>query len=64
LIMLGSYARRTWAVDHPWAPNEADQEAFIEEVGRDWGGPVGSRLERRARSETRSSAVGGRPTSA
>ncbi|HEX3255497.1 MAG TPA: adenylate/guanylate cyclase domain-containing protein [Gaiellaceae bacterium] len=41
LIMLGSYARRTWAVDHPWAPNEADQEVFIEEVGRDWGGPVG-----------------------
>jgi pimeloyl-ACP methyl ester carboxylesterase len=41
LIMLGSYARRTWASDHPWAPNEAEQEAFIDELARDWGGPVG-----------------------
>jgi pimeloyl-ACP methyl ester carboxylesterase len=40
-IILGSYARRTWAPDHPWAPTEADQEAFIEEVARDWGGTVG-----------------------
>jgi pimeloyl-ACP methyl ester carboxylesterase len=41
VIILGSYARRTWAPDHPWAPTEADQEAFIEEVARDWGGAVG-----------------------
>jgi len=41
LIMPGSYARRTWAPDHPWAPKEADHEAFIEEVAREWGGPVG-----------------------
>ncbi|HEY7003901.1 MAG TPA: adenylate/guanylate cyclase domain-containing protein [Gaiellaceae bacterium] len=41
LIMLGSYARRTWAPDYPWAPDEAEQDALIEEVGRDWGGPVG-----------------------
>jgi len=41
LIMLGSYARRTWAPDYPWAPSQADSEAFIEEVGDDWGGPVG-----------------------
>jgi pimeloyl-ACP methyl ester carboxylesterase len=41
LIMLGSYARRTWAPDHPWAPNEAEQEAFFEELARHWGGPVG-----------------------
>jgi len=41
LIMLGSYARRAWAPDYPWAPTEAEHEAFIEELGRDWGGPVG-----------------------
>ena len=41
VIILGSYARRTWAPDHPWAPTEADHEAFIEEVARDWGGAVG-----------------------
>jgi class 3 adenylate cyclase len=41
VIILGSYARRTWAPDHPWAPTEADQEAFIEAVARDWGGAVG-----------------------
>jgi class 3 adenylate cyclase len=41
VIILGSYARRTWAPDHPWAPTEADHDAFIEEVARDWGGAVG-----------------------
>ena len=49
LILLGSYARRTWAPDHPWAANESDQDAFIEELGRDWGGPVG--LSERAPSQ-------------
>jgi pimeloyl-ACP methyl ester carboxylesterase len=49
LIMLGSYARRTWAPDYPWAPSEAAHEAFIEEVARKWGGPVG--LEARAPSQ-------------
>jgi pimeloyl-ACP methyl ester carboxylesterase len=49
VIVLGSYARRTWAPDHPWAPSEAEQEAFIEEVGRNWGSSVG--LAERAPSQ-------------
>jgi pimeloyl-ACP methyl ester carboxylesterase len=56
LIMLGSYARRTWAPDHPWAPKEADQEALIDEVGRDWGGPVG--LAARAPSQVGNETFG------
>jgi len=41
VIMIGSYARRMWAPDHPWATHEEEHEAFLEEVARDWGGPVG-----------------------
>ena len=49
VIVLGSYARRTWAPDHPWAPSEAEQEAFIEEIGRNWGSSIG--LTERAPSQ-------------
>ena len=41
LVMIGSYARRLWAEDYPWAPTEAQREHFFEEMRRDWGGPVG-----------------------
>ena len=56
VIVLGSYARRTWAPDHPWAPSEAEQEAFIEEVGRNWGSSVG--LAERAPSQIGNEAFG------
>jgi pimeloyl-ACP methyl ester carboxylesterase len=41
LIMIGSYARRIWAPDQPWAAREEQYEAFVDDVQRNWGGPVG-----------------------
>ncbi len=41
LIMIGSYARRIAAPDHPWGPTPEDHEKFIDLCQREWGGPVG-----------------------
>jgi class 3 adenylate cyclase len=41
LILIGGYARRSWAPDHPWAARPEESEAFLQEIARDWGGPVG-----------------------
>ena len=46
LVMIGTYAKRRWAPDYPWAPTEEQGERFLEEIQRTWGGPVG--LEARA----------------
>lgn len=46
LIMIGSYARRIWAADYPWAPTADHREAFFEQIRSHWGEPVG--LEERA----------------
>jgi len=48
LVMIGTYAKRRWAPDYPWAPTEEQGERFLEEIQRTWGGPVG--LEARAPS--------------
>jgi pimeloyl-ACP methyl ester carboxylesterase/class 3 adenylate cyclase len=48
LVMVGTYAKRRWAPDYPWAPTEEQGERFLEEIQRTWGGPVG--LEARAPS--------------
>ncbi len=48
LIMSGSFARRTWTVDHPWGPTQDEWEQFVETSVRTWGGPVG--LDERAPS--------------
>ena len=48
LVMIGSYARRIWAEDYPWAPTEEQREHFFDEIRRNWGGPVG--IEARAPS--------------
>ena len=48
LVMVGTYAKRRWAPDYPWAPTEAQGERFLDEIQRTWGGPVG--LEARAPS--------------
>jgi pimeloyl-ACP methyl ester carboxylesterase/DNA-binding winged helix-turn-helix (wHTH) protein len=48
LVMIGTYAKRIWATDYPWAPTQEQRESFFEEMQRDWGGPVG--LEERAPS--------------
>ncbi len=48
LIMIGSYAKRLWAHDYPWAPTKEARERFFEEMRTNWGGPVG--IEMRAPS--------------
>ena len=46
LVMIGTYAKRRWAPDYPWAPTDEQGERFLEEIQRTWGGAVG--LEARA----------------
>jgi pimeloyl-ACP methyl ester carboxylesterase/DNA-binding winged helix-turn-helix (wHTH) protein len=41
LIMFGSYAKRLWAPDYPWAPEREARERFFDEIRTNWGGPVG-----------------------
>ncbi|MEM6472145.1 MAG: alpha/beta fold hydrolase [Planctomycetota bacterium] len=48
LTMIGSYSRRLWAEDYPWGPKEEQRELFLQEIGTQWGGPLG--LEDRAPS--------------
>ena len=48
LVMIGTYAKRIWDKDYPWAPTEEQRQAFLELMRRDWGKPVG--IEERAPS--------------
>jgi pimeloyl-ACP methyl ester carboxylesterase/DNA-binding winged helix-turn-helix (wHTH) protein len=48
LVMIGTYAKRVWDPEYPWAPTLEERQEFYEEMQRDWGGPVG--LEERAPS--------------
>src|SRR5262245_49627173 len=48
LIMIGTYAKRKQSKDYPWAPTEEQCDQFLEEMKKNWGGPVG--LEERAPS--------------
>jgi pimeloyl-ACP methyl ester carboxylesterase/DNA-binding winged helix-turn-helix (wHTH) protein/class 3 adenylate cyclase len=41
LVMIGTYAKRRWAPDYPWAPTPEQREHFFDEIRRNWGGPVG-----------------------
>jgi pimeloyl-ACP methyl ester carboxylesterase len=41
LVLYGSYARRTWAPDHPFGRSVEEMTRVIEAMERDWGGPVG-----------------------
>jgi pimeloyl-ACP methyl ester carboxylesterase len=41
LIMAGAFARRTRAPDHPWGPTAAQRSASVDQMERDWGGPIG-----------------------
>ncbi|MEO6390520.1 MAG: alpha/beta fold hydrolase, partial [Pyrinomonadaceae bacterium] len=41
LVMIGTYAKRIWARDYPWAPTEEQRAAFYDLMQREWGGPVG-----------------------
>ena len=41
LVMIGTYAKRRWAPDYPWAPTPEHREQFLDEIRKHWGGPVG-----------------------
>lgn len=48
LVMIGTYSKRVWEEDYPWAPTAEEREKFIELIRHDWGKPVG--IEERAPS--------------
>lgn len=41
LTMIGTYARRLRDADYPWGPTVEERNAYLEEMERSWGGPVG-----------------------
>ena len=41
LAMIGTYAKRIWDPDYPWAPTAEQREKFFLEIEEKWGGPVG-----------------------
>ncbi len=43
LILTGSYAKRLWSEDYPWAPTPEDRAALVREVEQSWGGIEGLR---------------------
>ena len=51
LVMIGSYARRLRDHDYPWGPTPQERELFLEQIRREWGGPVG--IETRAPSRAK-----------
>ncbi|MFN2458597.1 MAG: alpha/beta fold hydrolase [Chitinophagaceae bacterium] len=40
LIMYGSYAKRIWAPDYPWAPTPEQRQVFFDAISKGWGGVV------------------------
>ena len=48
LIMAGAYARMMVAPDYTFGRTQEQYDAFLEQITRDWGGPVG--IERRVPS--------------
>ncbi|MCB1043690.1 MAG: alpha/beta fold hydrolase [Acidobacteria bacterium] len=48
IVMVGTYAKRIWAPDYPWAPTAEQRARFFEFMRKEWGGPVG--IEDRAPS--------------
>ncbi len=41
LAMIGTYAKRIQSEAYPWAPTEKEHAKLLEEVRKNWGGPVG-----------------------
>ena len=39
LILIGSYAKRVWSEDYPWAPTAEERDDDIRRTERDWGDP-------------------------
>ena len=41
LVMIGTYAKRIWDAEYPWAPTVEARQRFLDLMRREWGGPVG-----------------------
>jgi pimeloyl-ACP methyl ester carboxylesterase len=41
LVLYGSYARRSWAPDYPPGRTDAEWDAMVGTMEREWGGPMG-----------------------
>jgi class 3 adenylate cyclase len=40
LVMYGSYAKRVWDRDYPWAPTPEERQKFFDLIEKGWGGLV------------------------
>jgi len=40
LILYGSFAKRVWSEDYPWAPTVKERKKWIESLEKGWGGTV------------------------
>ncbi|MGH2403086.1 MAG: adenylate/guanylate cyclase domain-containing protein [bacterium] len=40
LVMYGSYAKRIWSSDYPWAPTPQERQKFFDAIQQGWGGMV------------------------
>lgn len=40
LIMYGTYAKRIWAPDYPWAPTPEERQKWYDLIEQGWGGTV------------------------
>jgi len=40
LLLFGTFAKRLWSPDYPWAPTPGQREEFCKEVERDWGSGI------------------------
>ena len=41
IVMIGAYARRMQAADYPWGHTAQEDQAFINMIQNEWGGPLG-----------------------
>ena len=37
LVLMGSYARRTWAEDYPWGLSSSERESMLDGISSGWG---------------------------
>ena len=51
VVLVGGYARRLRTEDYPWGASEDEHAAFLEEIARDWGGPVGLKSRAPSRAD-------------
>ena len=41
LVMAGSYARHSYAEDYPFGETDEENQAFLDKLQQEWGGPIG-----------------------